>query len=65
MSPATARAGTLYDTSAARYDRKISIPERLLVGAGRQCAADQAFRRPLPEGHSEQVVTGPNAGGAR
>ena len=47
MSVDTERVRKLYDTSAARYDRKITVPERLLFGSGRQWAAGQAAGRTL------------------
>jgi ubiquinone/menaquinone biosynthesis C-methylase UbiE len=47
MSVATERVRRLYDQSASRYDRKITVPERLLFGSGRQWAAGQAAGRTL------------------
>jgi ubiquinone/menaquinone biosynthesis C-methylase UbiE len=47
MSVATERVRRLYDESASRYDRKITVPERLLFGSGRQWAAGQAVGRTL------------------
>jgi ubiquinone/menaquinone biosynthesis C-methylase UbiE len=47
MSVATDRVRKLYDKSAPRYDRKITVPERLLFGSGRQWAAGQAGGRTL------------------
>ena len=47
MSVATERVRKLYDKSAARYDRKIAVPERLLFGSGRQWAAGHAAGRTL------------------
>lgn len=47
MSVDTERVRKLYDNSAARYDRKITVPERLLFGSGRQWAAGHAAGRTL------------------
>jgi ubiquinone/menaquinone biosynthesis C-methylase UbiE len=47
MQVATQRVQDVYDRSAAQYDRKIALPERLLFGSGRQWAAGQAVGRTL------------------
>ena len=47
MSVATERVRKVYDQSAAGYDRKIAVPERLLFGSGRQWAAGHAVGRTL------------------
>lgn len=43
MSVDTARVRKLYDNSAASYDRKITVPERVLFGPGRQWAAGRTL----------------------
>ena len=41
------RVRRVYNDSAARYDRKIQVPERLLFGSGRQWATSLAAGRTL------------------
>lgn len=41
------RVRRVYDRSAARYDRKIQLPERLLFGGGREWATSLAAGRTL------------------
>lgn len=47
MTDSLERVRRIYDESAAGYDRKIQIPERLLFGAGRQWATGLATGRTL------------------
>ena len=47
MTDSLERVRRIYDESAAGYDRKIQIPERLLFGSGRQWATGLAAGRTL------------------
>jgi ubiquinone/menaquinone biosynthesis C-methylase UbiE len=47
MNDSLERVRRIYDESAAGYDRKIQIPERLLFGSGRQWATSLAAGRTL------------------
>ena len=47
MTDSLDRVRRIYDASAAGYDRKIQVPERLLFGSGRQWATSLATGRTL------------------
>jgi ubiquinone/menaquinone biosynthesis C-methylase UbiE len=47
MTDSLDRVRRIYDESAAGYDRKIQVPERLLFGSGRQWATSLATGRTL------------------